>query len=172
MDYLKVAKILSPVGLKGEVRVYTTSTFKNKRYKKDNILYYFDKENNIKELKIKNSRNKEGNIDILNFYDIDTFEKAEKLNGIELLALKDEKLLKKDEYYFSDLISSSIYDEDDNLLGVVEGIDEFTSNLSLRMKLNSNNKIIYIPFNDVFVKSVDVNNKKIIIHVIEGLLEI
>lgn len=172
IEYLKVAKILSTVGLKGEVRVYTTSTFKNIRYKKNNVLFYLDESNNYKELHIKSYRNKEGNIDYLSFNEITTIEDAQNLLNKELFALKDYSNLKKDEFYYSDLISSKVFDEDNNELGIINDIKEFNANISLELKLNNNYKTIFIPFNDFFIKEIDIDNKKIIIHVIEGLLEI
>lgn len=171
MEYLKVAKILSTVGLKGEVRVYTTSTFKNLRYKKGNSLFYMNENNEYIEIHIKNYRNKEGNIDYLTFEEFDSIEKVEFLLNKELFALKDYKNLKDNEYYYSDLISSACFDEDNNELGIIKDIKEFNANVSIELKLN-NNKIIYIPFNDFFIKNVDITSKKVIIHVIEGLLEI
>ena len=42
MEYLKVANILAPVGLKGEMKVYTTSTNKDLRYKKNSVLIIDD----------------------------------------------------------------------------------------------------------------------------------
>lgn len=171
MEYLKVAKILSTVGLKGEVRVYTTSTFKNLRYKKGNSLFYMNENNEYIEIHIKNYRNKEGNIDYLTFEEFDSIEKVEFLLNKELFALKDYKNLKDNEYYYSDLISSTCFDEDNNELGIIKDIKEFNANVSIELKLN-NNKIIYIPFNDFFIKNVDIASKKVIIHVIEGLLEI
>lgn len=171
MEYLKVAKILSTVGLKGEVRVYTTSTFKNLRYKKGNSLFYMNENNEYIEIHIKNYRNKEGNIDYLTFEEFDSIEKVEFLLNKELFALKDYKNLKDNEYYYSDLISSTCFDEDNNELGIIKDIKEFNANVSIELKLN-NNKIIYIPFNDFFIKNVDITSKKVIIHVIKGLLEI
>ena len=172
MEYLKVAKILSTVGLKGEVRVFTTSTFKDIRYKKGSLLFYKDENGDYKEIHIKSYRNKEGNIDYLTFIEFDSIEKVEPLIDKELFALKDYKNLKKDEYYYSDLISSTCYDEENKEIGVIKDIKEFNSNVSLEIKLKENNKTIYIPFNDFFIRDVDIDNKKIIIHVIEGLLEI
>lgn len=172
MEYLKVAKILSTVGLKGEVRVFTTSTFKHIRYKKGNSLFCKDENGNYLELHIKNYRNKEGNIDYLTFEEFDTIEKVESLLDKELFALKDYKYLRKDEYYYSDLICSTCFDEENKEIGTINDIKEFNSNVSLEVKLKENKKIIYIPFNDFFIKDIDIENKRVIIHVIEGLLEI
>ncbi len=172
MEYLKVAKVLSTVGLKGEVRVYTTSTFKDIRYKKNSVLFYLDENNDYKELHVKTYRNKEGNIDILSFSEFDKIEDVENLLNKELFALKDYKNLDKNEFYYSDLIGSTCFDEEGNELGKITDVKEFNANVSLELKLNECEKIIYIPFNNLFVPSIDIENKKVIIHVIEGLLEI
>ncbi len=174
MEFLKVAKILSTVGLKGEVRVYTTSSFKALRYKKNNLLYLVDENNSIlKELHIASYRNKEGNIDYLTFKEINSIEEAEKIINKELVVYKDNRSLDKDTYYYSDLISLKVLNKETNeVLGTIIRIDENTPTISLILKLDRNKKEIYIPFNDYFIDSIDLENKRIYLNVIEGLLEI
>jgi len=167
MEYLKVATILSTVGLKGELRVYTTSTQKELRYKKNNVLF-IEYNNEYIEFHIENYRNKDGNIDILKLKEINSPEEAEKFIQKEILALKDYDDLKKEEYFYSDLENSNCYDEDNNFLGKVVKVQDFTNIISLEIE-KEDKKRVFVPFNDFFIKEVNIKDKKIFIHIIEGL---
>lgn len=170
MEYLKVAKILDTVGLKGEVKVYTTSSFKLERYKEGNTLFIESEKDNYLPFKIQSFRNKEGNIDILKFEGINSIDEAKKYLNKEIVVEKDEKILKKDQYFYSDLIGLTCFNIQDKELGKVIEVSEFTGNLSLKVKTLTK-KEVYVPFNDIFIERVDLENKKLIINEIEGLFE-
>ena len=73
--------------------------------------------------------------------------------------------LEEDEVDFHDLMECDVYDEDDNFIGKVEEVLETGANAVLRV-----NKKILIPFVKAFIKESDIENKKIVIHKVEGLL--
>lgn len=171
ITYLKVGKIIDTFGLKGEVKVYTTSTLKDLRYSK-NYELYIDLGDEKLKVTIKNHKQKDKNIDILSFNEFNNINDIEKFVGKELLAIKDNNDLYEDEYFYSDLENCIVFDEEHKELGKVIQVNDFNNVINLEVKLNSKDKSIFIPFNDFFVKGVDINNKTIIIHVIEGLLEI
>lgn len=169
-QYLKVGTILKTQGLKGEVRVYSTTSFKDIRYKKGNTLFILLKDGTYKEVKVNSFYTKGENLDVISFKNFDTIESIEPFVGLELCALKDDKILFDDEYFYDDLKGCDVFDEDGNSLGVVSSVEEFPSQETLKV-LGKNKKYFFIPFNDFFVKTVDITNKKIVIHVIEGLIE-
>ena len=91
--------------------------------------------------------------------------------------MKDESILLKNEFYYDDLKDLKVYDEDKKEVGITIEIEEFPANLTLKIK-TIEGKISFVPFNDFFIKNVDLDelfnidleNKTITIHVIEGLL--
>lgn len=170
MEYLKVAKIIDVVGLKGELKVYTTSSFKNIRYKKGNTLLIELDNDNHQSFTIESYRNKEGNIDVIKFKEINSIDEAKKYINKEILTIKSEKDLKKDQYFYSDLVGLKCFNESNKELGVVNEVSEFSLNLSLKVK-TSDNKFVYVPFNDYFIKEISLDKKYIIINEIEGLFE-
>ena len=111
-------------------------------------------------------------LDILSFNEFNDINDIENFIGKELLAIKDNNDLYEDEYFYSDLENCIVFDEEHKELGKVIQVNDFNNIINLEVKLNAKDKSIFIPFNDFFVKDVDINNKTIIIHVIEGLLEI
>ena len=91
-EYLLVCKVLKPVGLKGDLKIYTYTTFKDIRYKKGSKLFYKNGEDYI-ELTVKSFYSKGGNLDVISFKDLDEIDKVNFLLGKEIYALKDDSLL-------------------------------------------------------------------------------
>lgn len=167
--YLKVGKILKAQGLNGEVRVFSTTSFKDIRYKKGNKLF-INKNGEMIEFVVSSFYSKGENLDVISFKNFDSIEKISPFIGCEIFAIKDNKILFENEFFYDDLIGLNVYDEDDNKIGLVASIEEFPSQITLKISL-SNKKFAFIPFNDFFIKSVDLDNKKMTIHLIEGLIE-
>lgn len=168
-EYLLVCKVLKPVGLKGDLKVYTYTTFKDIRYKKGSKLFYKNDEDYI-ELTVKSFYSKGGNLDVISFRDLDEIDKVNFLLGKEIYALKDDSLLNENEFYYSDLTGLKVIDEDNNELGKVTSIEEFPAQITLKIQKNSAKSHFFVPFNDFFVKEVNIKDGFIKIHLIDGLL--
>ena len=167
-EYLKVCTLLKPIGLNGEVKVFSTTTFKSLRYKKGNTLFLFYYNSYI-PLTIKNYRKKDEKFDVLSFNELPSINDVEKYLNCGLFALKDYSILNKDEYFYSDLLDCIVINQDDVEIGKVIKIEEFPSQITLKIK-NSQNKDIYIPFLDVFIKDVNLDKKIILVNTIEGMI--
>ena len=76
MNYYQVGKIINTHGIRGEVRVLSTSDFTDERFMPGNALYLFDKGALVKEVVVKTHR-KHKQFDLL------SFEKLEDINLIE-----------------------------------------------------------------------------------------
>ena len=168
MEYLQVGTLIKTIGLKGEVKVYPTTHFRDSRFKKGNHLFLFKNGELVKELTIKAHRSN-GNCDNLIFEEISSIEEAEKILHHELCVIKDNKLLKKEMYYYSDLFGMDVYFDNGNYIGKVKNVEEYTSYQTLRVA-QKEGKDVLIPFLKQFVLEVDLESKKIIVKFIEGLL--
>lgn len=168
-NYLKVGKILKPRGLNGEVKVFSTTSFKNIRYKKGNELFVELDKDNLIPVHIKKYSAKEGNIDVLQFEEYQNVNDLDPILGKDLLSVKDDQILKTNEYFFSDLENLVVYDENKNELGKVIKVEEFPSQITLKVE-GKDKKSFFVPFNDFFIKEVNISNNYIVINVIEGLL--
>ena len=174
-EYLQLGKIINTCGLKGEVKVYSTTFFAKQRYKKNNevLIEFFDEngEKFLKKFTISSYRNFKG-FDYVLFKEIDTIEKAKPLVGKFILIKKIDAKLPKGYYYFDDLKNCKIIDfETKQELAVVSDVKEFTASITLQVKKENDNKNYYIPFIDHFIKKVDIENKIIEILNIKGLLD-
>ena len=168
MEYLTVGTIVRTVGLKGEVKVYPSTNFRDSRFSKGSHVLLLDENNEIAEdlLIVKHLKN--GDCDNLIFEGYDTIEKAEKLLKKDLFVIKDQSFLKKGEYFYSDLEKMTVYFDNGQLIGKVKKVEDYNKYATLRVAHSP--KDVLIPFVDAFIKSVSLEEKKIIVKYIEGLL--
>ena len=104
MDYLTVGRIVKTIGLKGEVKVYPTTNFRDSRFKAKSHLFVYNEKTNERTEVIVRSRHMNGSVDEIFFDSYTTIESVEGFVGCLLQVEKNNKLLKKDMYYYSDLI--------------------------------------------------------------------
>lgn len=168
MEFLTVGQIVRTIGLKGEVKIYPSTHFRDTRFKKGGRVFLLNENNEIeKELTIKTHRTN-GNCDNLIFEEISTIEDAEKIVKRYIFVEKNPEILGKNEYFYSDLIGMKVDFDNGTKIGVVKAIEEYTSYATLRVKTTG--KDVLIPFVNAFIKSVSLEEKQIIVNYIEGLL--
>lgn len=94
---------------------------------------------------------------------------AEGLVGLELSVERDElPELPEDEFYYYDLIGMDVYTEDGGLLGTVRGIIHTGSNDVFEVKGDKGE--VLIPAIEEVVLEMDIENKKMTVRLMEGLL--
>ena len=168
MEYLIVGTIVRTIGLKGEVKVYPSTHFRDSRFSKGSHVFLLNDNKEIVEdlLIVKHSKN--GDMDNLIFEGYDSIEKAEKLLKKDLYVQKEQSFLKNGEYYYSDLEKMDVYFDNGEYIGRVKKVEEFTNYATLRIEHST--KDVLVPFVKAFIKSVSLEEKKIIVNYIEGLL--
>lgn len=169
MDYIVLGKIVKTIGLKGEVKVLSSTDFSSIRYKKNNKVFLFDEKKNIREEFTISSFHKDKNADIISFKELNSIDEVSRYLNFLVQIPKINATLPKDFYHFSDLEKCFVYDENNNLLGHVKKVEQYASYETLRIS-RPNKKDFLVPFVSQFIKKVDIENKSIIIHIIEGLL--
>ena len=169
--YLLVGYIVRPRGLKGVVKVKSTSYFASQRYKKGNTLYLYNEQEDIRIKVTANTHVQEQGFDFVYFKEYNDINQIEKYVGYQIQVAEDEvPTLPKNTYYFYQLEGLRCFDEEGNEFGYIKKVEDFTSQTSFRILLK-NNKTILIPFVEFYVKKIDIENKKIIIHLIPGLID-
>lgn len=167
---LKVGKIINTHGLKGEVKVLSSTDFENERFKKDTSLLITRGNQVIREVIVESYRNHK-NMILVKFEDINSIEEAEKLKNLQIkVELSDDNLLEENEFYFYEIIGCEVFDESSNLLGVISEILTPGANDVWVIKSNLGKEIL-IPYIEDVVKKIDVENKRIDIEVMEGLID-
>jgi len=102
---------------------------------------------------------------------IENRDDATALSGAELL-IGEADLLKPSagEYFIHDLVGCRVYSEEGSLIGQLQEVVQLISNDIWIIK-DENQREILIPAIQDVIRQVDVSDKKITVHVIEGLLE-
>lgn len=170
MEALQTGIIIKTHGLKGELKLKSTTHFASKRYKKGNKVYLSKDGVNFEKFTVKSYRFYQG-FDFVTFNELPDLTAAEKYLGFAAFIDKNTSKLEKGQYYFSDLLGCKVFNNDTKeLLGEVIKIEEFPAQINLAVKSSKDEKTYFIPFIEVFIKSVDIETKEIYISVIEGLI--
>ena len=169
MEYLSLGKIIDSFGLDGTVKVFSTTDNAKKRYQKGNKVFLCgEDEASRQELTVVSYRSS-GRLDYVKFEEISSPEEASLFKGFEIQVIKDQKDLKEGYYFYSDLRGCAIVDRDGKVYGIVKEVEEFPAQITLRVK-RENGKEFFVPFIKEFIVKVDIDNKKIIINYMEGML--
>lgn len=167
-EILQVGVITQTHGIKGEVKVFPTTDDVN-RFKK------------LKEVILDTGREKltleiEGvkffkQFVILKFKGYDSINDIEKFKTKSLYVTRDNAVkLKKNEYFIADLIDMDVYNEDDTRLGVLTDVIETGANDVYQVEMEDGRQVL-IPAIRECILSVDVEARKMVVHLLDGLLE-
>lgn len=157
MDLIYVGKVVNTHGIKGEIRIISDFKFKSDVFKIDNNIYI----NN--DLYIIKSYRKHKIFDMITLDGVNNIEDALLIKGNNVYINKDE--YKFNGYLDSEIIGLAVYDND-IYKGKVVDIYKTASN---ELLVIDGIKKHMVPYIDIFVKEIDIKNKKIYINYIKGL---
>lgn len=163
---INVGYIIGFHGLKGEVKIKSTSDFIDKRLKMGNKLLLV-KDNDSIEVSIKSSRlHKE--LYIVSFENYHSLNDVEKLKGYSLKVSKDNLFeLEEDEYYHFELVGLDVITFDNVNLGKIKRIWDIGANDVFI--IDNKGKEILIPYTSNIVDKVDLANNCIKLFEVDGL---
>ncbi len=163
--YISIGKITNFFGIKGEAKVGYSNENHLKIAKKVYMMDSSEKE----ELEIQNVRFGK-NFAIVKFKGIDDINELIRFKGQRIFILKEDavKKLDKDEFLIQDLIGCTVWNGSEKV-GEVVNISNNSSQDLLNIK-NPIGQVKLVPFVNEFFPFVDIENKKIEIKPIEGLL--
>ena len=167
---LKVGKIVNTHSLKGEVKVISSTDFEEQRFEKGTELLITRGNQVVKEVTVESYRTHKNNL-LVKFVGTDSIEEAEKLKNLQIKIDSDNiGELEENEFYFHEIIGCEVFDENGKSLGEISEILTPGANDVWVIK-SQNGKEILIPYIEDVVKKIDVENKKIDIEVMEGLID-
>lgn len=145
----------------------------------------------VQEIELVDGRGNPGQSWIVKFNNIDSFEEAQKLVGSTILVKdEDRPALEEGEFYTHDLIGMRvILKESGELVGTVVSVFNTGASDLLRVKLNSSKKtpdqilnskigdsdpcpLVWVPFVEAIVPTVDLDKREMLITPPKGLLEL
>ena len=171
LKYFNVGKIVNTHGIKGEVRVLSRTDFPEERFAPGSRLYLFmDEKADPIPLEVASWR-KHKEFELLSFRGYDSIDKVEPFKGGMLkVAAEDRDPLPEGEYYFHEIIGCVVQTTDGEEIGTITSILQPGAN-DVWVVLDRIGKEYYIPYIDEVVKKVDVDEKRVLIEVMEGLLD-
>ena len=154
-DLIRVGVIINTFGVKGEVKIYPD-------------IDYFDELKRVfidgKEYKIEKLREQK-EIIIAKFEGIDDINQIAHLKNSEvMIALEDRPELPEGKHYVGDLLGLEVITEDGQVLGTLDNIYNTGANDIYEVGE------ILLPATDEVIKQIDMENKKIIVHLLKGLI--
>ncbi|AIS52546.1 16S rRNA processing protein RimM [Thermoanaerobacter kivui] len=165
-DYYNVGKITSAHGIKGEVKVYPLTNEPERFYDLEYV-WIFDDQQKMNKYYIEYVKITSKGV-CVKLKGIDTRNDAERLKGAFLKVDAQNALkLEEDEYFIKDLIGMRVYTEEDEYLGKLVEVFQTGANDVYVIK-DEKNEILIPAIKDV-VKKVDVENKVMVVHLLEGL---
>nr|WP_315024068.1 ribosome maturation factor RimM [uncultured Aminipila sp.] len=165
MEKIKIGQIVNAVALRGEVKVYNYSDYKE-RYEELDYIYVEDKKTNIEKVRYMNE------MVILKLDGANDRNAAEALKGKSIFIGEDQlRVLPEDTYYVKDLIGLEIRDQEDNKIGKLKDVIQNSAQDLYEIELESKNTTL-IPAVEEFILDINVEEKFIRVKLIEGMLDL
>ena len=166
MDRLEVGKIVNTHGLKGEVKIVTWTDYPEVF---EDLEYVFAKKKNEEiKLNLKQIKYQKNNI-IAKFLEINSIEEAETFKNCVLTAERDMLgELPEGTYYIADLIGCEVFSDEGESLGKISDVFNTGANDIYAVSVPQK-KDLLIPVTEEAVLNVDIENKRVTVHLIEGL---
>jgi len=171
MEWFNVGRIVNTHGIRGEVRVLSTTDFEEERFAVGVKLAAFKKDDKKPTWVTIESVRRHKNFILLTFEGMNNINLVEPFKEGMLKITKDQMtddLLEEHEYFFHEIIGCTIVSEEGETIGAVTDILQTGANDVWVVK--GIKKEHYIPYIEDIVKEINIDEKKIVIHVMEGLL--
>jgi len=165
---ITIGKAVKPFGVKGEMKIEPMTDFPE-RFKELGRVYLVSPAGHELVCTVRSVRYA-GETPIILFSGYDAPEKAKELNGWFLKVPESETVpLPEGQYYWYELMGMDVFSESGEKLGAIVDIFETGSNDVYVMKRGRQE--VYIPATKEVIRQVDRKAKRMIIHLIDGLME-
>ena len=167
-QYFQVGVITSTHGVHGEVKVFPT-TDDPKRFKKLKKVLLQGKRNQL-ELEITGVKFFKQFV-ILKFKGFDNMDDVAPYKNCPLLITRDQAVpLSEDEYFIADMIGLDVIQDNGSHFGILRDVMETGANDVYIIDTDDHGEVL-IPAIKECVLSVDVREKRMVIHLMEGLIK-
>ena len=167
LTHFRIGQIVNTQGLKGEVRVYP---YVDDIHRFDQLESFYLEKNFNKEFEVERVRYK-GNMVIMKIKDIDTIELAEKIKSKNIYIPREDSVdLDEDEFFIADMIGIDVFTVNGEKVGVLKDVLQYSANDVYVVK-DDNDKEYLIPSLIKFVPEISIEENKMIIDPIKGMLD-
>lgn len=166
-QFLQVGVISSTHGVRGEVKVFPTTDDANRFRKLKTVI--LDTGREYLTLEIEGVKFFKQFV-ILKFKGIDNINEIEKYKGRSLLVDREHAVkLKENEYFVADMIGISVFTEDGKPFGILKDVMETGANDVYIIESPEYGEVL-IPAIRQCILEVDIENQRMVIHLMEGLV--
>ena len=167
MQNLEVGQIVNTFGIKGFVKV---NPFVDDLQRFDKLKkVYIKKKQELQKFEIEQVKYQK-NIVLVKFKGIENIEEAEKLKNCYIEIDREDAIpLDEDTYFIADLLGSDVYTDEGKELGKLVDVFNTGSN-DIYVVKDELGKSVLLPAIAEVVKDVNVQDKKIVVHLLEGLI--
>ena len=173
-DWLMIGKIVSPQGLKGEVRILSYSDFPERFETAGKRWIAASEKEEPQEIMMLSGREIAGkkNLFVVRLEGINDCDRAESLrNHLLMIPTSDRPHLEANEYMIADLVGCQVfYQPTGKLLGIVISVMSAGNDL-LEVHNLERDQIELIPFVEAIAPLVDITQKRIEVIPPKGLLD-
>ena len=150
LTHFKIGQIVNTQGLKGEVRVYP---FTDDIYRFDDLEeFYLGKDLETK-------------------WEVERVKDAERLrNKFMYVSREESRELEEGEFFIADMIGMDVYTLDNTHIGTLKDVLQYAANDVYVINSNEGKEIL-IPAITKFVPTIDIDERKMIIDPIKGMLD-
>lgn len=161
MNYIYIGDIVNTHGIKGELKIISHFKYKNNVFIKGTPIYI----GKNKEKQVINSYRKHKIFDMITLLGFNDINEVLKYKGEPVYIDKNE--IKIDGILNEDLIDMDVYNDESFVGKVTDILNNGVYDILVIEKENNKN---LVPNINEFIKNIDLENKKIQINMIEGLI--
>jgi len=161
-----IGYILKPHGIRGEVKVNPISPYPERFNRLDRVYLRNDsiQAYSVQSVRISNR------FVFLKFSEINSRSEAELLRNYEVLIAKEQLIeLEADEFFIHDLVGCDVISENGDSIGKIVEVMQASSN-DIYVVQDERGREILVPAIKDVIKKIDIKQKKIKIHLMEGMI--
>ena len=162
-NFIYVGKIVNTHGIKGEVRILSDFEFKDKVFIPKMEIYIGRK----KEKEVIKTYRHHKNFEMITMEGYTNINEVLRYKGLYVYIDKKDLMLDSNEYLDEDLINLDVI-VDGSKKGTIKDIRTSGGNNKI-LEIETDEKLVLVPYQKEFVSSIDLNNNQIIITPIKGM---
>ena len=164
---MEIGQIVNTYGIKGFVKVVPFTDNINRFEELDEV--YLQTKNGLETFGIEEVKYTKNTV-LLKLKGIDDINVAEKYRNCYVkIDRKNAVELPEDTYFIVDLLDCEVHTEEGEILGSIIDVYPTGSN-DIYVVKNEKGKQVLLPAISQVIKQVDIENKKIIVHLLDGLI--
>lgn len=167
-DYFRVGVIANTHGIKGEVKVFPTTDDISRFDDLEEV--FLDTKNGYEKLTVKSVKYQK-NMVILGFDQYDNINQVEGLKNLDLYVDREHAIpLEGEQVYIADLIGCSVETDEGKALGTVKDVMKTGANDVYVIEMPDGKEVLLPGIKECILEK-DVENKKVLVHLMKGLLD-